>query len=75
MVYTPNVIRDTLHEDFRRGQESYISSDRALAIVFAVLFALVGFSPLSPDRLVAFPVAGLFPFAGALKTGLAASLE
>ena len=62
--------RDTLHEDFGRRQESQGSSDRSFAIVFAVFFALVGFSPLRthhPMRLWAFPVAGLFLLVGILK--------
>jgi hypothetical protein len=64
------VIRDTLHEDFGRKQESQGSSDRAFAIVFAIFFALVGFSPLRthhPMRSWAFPVAGLFLIVGILK--------
>ena len=64
------MIRDTLHEDFGRKQESQGSSDRAFAIVFAIFFALVGFSPLRthhPLRSWAFPVAGLFLIVGILK--------
>jgi hypothetical protein len=64
------VIRDTLHEDFGREQESQGSSDRAFAIVFAIFFALVGFSPLRthhPMRSWAFPVGGLFLIVGILK--------
>jgi hypothetical protein len=64
------VIRDTLHEDFGRKQESQGSSDRAFAIVFAIFFALVGFSPLRthhPMRSWAFPVAGSFLIVGILK--------
>jgi Saxitoxin biosynthesis operon protein SxtJ len=64
------VIRDTLHEDFARKQESQGSSDRAFAIVFAVFLVLVGFSPWRTHhqmRWWAFPVAGLFLFVGILK--------
>ncbi len=64
------MIRDTLHEDFGRKQESQGSSDRAFGIVFAVFFALLGFSPLRthhPLRWWALPVAGLFLFVGILK--------
>jgi Saxitoxin biosynthesis operon protein SxtJ len=70
LVYTLIVIRDTLHEDFARKQESQGSSDRGFAIVFAVFFVLVGFSPLRTHhqmRWWAFPVAGLFLFVGILK--------
>jgi len=76
LIYTSKVIRDTLHEDFGRKQESQGSSDRAFAIVFAIFFALVSFSPLRtphPVRWWAFPVAGLFLFVDS-ETGLAASL-
>jgi hypothetical protein len=64
------VTRDTLHEDFGRKQESRGSSDRAFALVFAIFFALVGFSPLRthhPVRGWALPVAGLFLFVGIWK--------
>jgi len=64
------VIRDTLHEDFGRKQERQGSSDRAFAIVFAIFFALIGFSPLRthhPMRWWAFLVAGLFLFVAILK--------
>ena len=70
LVYTARVIRDTLHEDFARKQESQGSSDRAFAIVFAVFLVLVGFSPWRTHhqmRWWAFPVAGLFLFVGILK--------
>jgi len=64
------VIRDTLHEDLGRTEESKGSSDQAFAIVFAIFFALGGLSPLRthhPLRWWAFPVAGLFLFVGILK--------
>jgi len=70
LVYTARVIRDTLHEDFARKQESQGSSDRAFAIVFAVFLVLVGFSPWRTHhqmRWWAFAVAGLFLFVGILK--------
>jgi hypothetical protein len=70
LVYTARVIRDTLHEDFARKQESQGSSDRAFAIVFAVFLVLVGFSPWRTHhqmRWWAFLVAGLFLFVGILK--------
>jgi hypothetical protein len=64
------MIRDALHEDFGRKQESQGSSDRAFATVFAIFFALVGFSPLRTHHTMrswAFPVAGLFLIVGILK--------
>ena len=70
MVYTQRMKKHSLHEDLSRKQESQGASDRAFAIVFAIFFAVVGFSPLRTHHTMrswAFPVAGLFLIVGILK--------
>jgi len=70
LVYTPRMLRDTLHEDLRRKQDGRGSSDRGFAFVFAAFFTLFGLLPLRthhPPRWWAFPISGLFLLIGMLK--------
>ena len=71
------VRRDT-HEDFSRDEAVKGSSDRSFGLVFAVVFAIVAFWPLTGGhgpRWWAFAVAAAFLLAALLRPGLLAPLN
>jgi len=78
MVYTVQMIRDNLHEDFARKQEGRASSDRAFGVVFAAFFVIVALLPLRhhhPMRLWALPLTAMFLLIALLKPTLLSPLN
>src|SRR5215472_5724622 len=72
------MIRDNLHEDFARKQESRGSSDLVFGVVFAAFFVAVALLPLRhhhPVRLWAFPLAAWFLFIALLRPAVLSPLN